>query len=369
MANKKKLRSLAAAFCFLASTALADDIRIAIAGPFTGPQAASGADMRAGALAAQDVINANGGINGKRLVLQFEDDACSPRDAVSVANRVIGNNISMLYGHFCSPATLAAMNTYRENEIAQLTLSQADQITTARHPGLFRINVSNAQLAGKLAQETMTAATRVGVIYDHTAYGRGMVDSLAPHFKAAGVTPTLYGFNPDDRDFSAIATSILAARIDTLLVAGSADQIGIIIRQLRGHAYDGRFFTPGTGTLPDVGQLAYCSAANTTAIGVGVRQDVLENRPDIQAAFKRQNVLPRDTVMISYAAIETLAEAARRADSVKPRDITNQLNLGNFSTLMGILTWDLNGDLQTAPIRGYRWVCEQGRAVLRSLPQ
>lgn len=368
MAMKTRSAGLAAIFCIFAFPALADDIRIAVAGPMTGAQAASGEDMRNGASLAAGVINARGGIDGHKIVLQFEDDACSPRDAVSVANRIIANGFTMLYGHFCSPATLAAMNIYRENKIAQLTISQADQITDdkTRHDGLFRINVSNAQLSERLAREAQMNGDRIAVIYDQGAYGQSIVQGLLPHMK---LRPVLQTIADGDRDFAAIATNLRRSQIDTAIVAGSADQIGMVIRQLRAQGFTGRFFTPGTGALPDVGNMAYCDADGTTAISVTVAHNVFDASPDIRTAFEAAGVPPRDSILISYAAIEALARARVRAGADLAPAIARELAKGGLPTLMGSLSWDRHGNLQNAPIALYRWGCEQGRAVLRSLPQ
>src|ERR1700722_13486911 len=57
----------------------AQDIRIAVVGSMTGPLAESGDENKRGAeLAAKD-INAAGGVNGRRIVLSIEDDACDPK--------------------------------------------------------------------------------------------------------------------------------------------------------------------------------------------------------------------------------------------------------------------------------------------------
>jgi branched-chain amino acid transport system substrate-binding protein len=71
----------------------AEDLRIAVAASMTGPLAESGDEVKRGAeLAAKD-INAAGGVNGRRIVLTVEDDACDPKQAVSVANHVVAERV------------------------------------------------------------------------------------------------------------------------------------------------------------------------------------------------------------------------------------------------------------------------------------
>ena len=61
------------------------DIKIAVAGPITGSDAAVGEQMRRGAAMAVVDINAHGGLLGQKLSLQVGDDACDPKQAVAIA--------------------------------------------------------------------------------------------------------------------------------------------------------------------------------------------------------------------------------------------------------------------------------------------
>ena len=63
-------------------SAHAQDVRIAVVGSMTGSLAGAGDQVKRGAeLAAKD-INEAGGVNGRKIVLSIEDDACDPKQAV-----------------------------------------------------------------------------------------------------------------------------------------------------------------------------------------------------------------------------------------------------------------------------------------------
>ena len=66
------------------------EVRIGVAGPHTGPSAAIGEQYWRGASQAAADINAAGGINGQQVALIKGDDACEPKQAVAVANRLVG---------------------------------------------------------------------------------------------------------------------------------------------------------------------------------------------------------------------------------------------------------------------------------------
>ena len=53
-------------------------LKIGVAGPLTGPNAAFGAQLKNGAEQAAADLNAKGGINGQKIELVFGDDASDP---------------------------------------------------------------------------------------------------------------------------------------------------------------------------------------------------------------------------------------------------------------------------------------------------
>ena len=103
-----------------ASTALAD-ITIAVAGPITGQYAAFGEQLKRGAEMAVADINAAGGVNGEKLVLEVGDDACDPKQAVAVANQMVSKGIKFMAGHFCSGSSIPASKVYAEEGILMIS--------------------------------------------------------------------------------------------------------------------------------------------------------------------------------------------------------------------------------------------------------
>ncbi|MBN8903952.1 MAG: ABC transporter substrate-binding protein, partial [Rhodospirillales bacterium] len=84
----------------LAAAPAQAQVHIATVGPMTGEYAAFGQQMKAGAEQAVADINKAGGINGQKLVLDVGDDACDPKQAVSVANQMAAKGVKFVAGHF-----------------------------------------------------------------------------------------------------------------------------------------------------------------------------------------------------------------------------------------------------------------------------
>ena len=92
-----------AAIALMAAPAFAQ-IKVGSAGPMTGQYAAFGEQLRRGATMAIEEINAAGGVNGQKLELVVGDDACDPKQATAVANKMVSDKVAFVAGHFCSAA-------------------------------------------------------------------------------------------------------------------------------------------------------------------------------------------------------------------------------------------------------------------------
>src|ERR1043166_6614181 len=89
----------------LSTAALAQDLTVAVAGPMSGGESAFGRQMKNGADMAVADLNAAGGVLGKKLALDVEDDACDPKQARSVAERIRSAKIPFVAGHYCSSSS------------------------------------------------------------------------------------------------------------------------------------------------------------------------------------------------------------------------------------------------------------------------
>src|SRR5918995_2591815 len=116
----------------LSTTALAQDISIAVAGPMTGGEAAFGRQMKNGAEQFIADFNAGPGLMGKKLKLEVGDDACDPKQARSVAEKLAGMKVPFVAGHFCSSSSIPASEVYSESNVLQITPASTNPQFTER---------------------------------------------------------------------------------------------------------------------------------------------------------------------------------------------------------------------------------------------
>src|SRR5467141_1491848 len=136
----------------LSTAALAQDITIAVAGPMTGGESAFGRQMKNGAEQAIADLNAAGGVLGKKLQLNIEDDACDPKQARSVAAKIAGAKIPFVTGHYCSSSSIPASEAYADGNVLQITPASTNPLYTERK--LWNV----ARVCGRDDQQGLVAA-------------------------------------------------------------------------------------------------------------------------------------------------------------------------------------------------------------------
>jgi branched-chain amino acid transport system substrate-binding protein len=114
---KKLLMTGVALTAMVALSGVANaQIKLGVAGPITGPNAAFGAQLKNGVEQAVEDINAKGGVLGQKLTVTVGDDRSDPKEGVSVANKFVGDGVKWVVGHFNSGVTMPASEIYQPED-------------------------------------------------------------------------------------------------------------------------------------------------------------------------------------------------------------------------------------------------------------
>lgn len=110
-----------------------DPIKIGYLGPLTGEAASYGMDTLSGVKIALEEINAQGGINGRKIELIAEDGRCTGTDAAGAAQKLIHvDKVSVIIGGQCSGETLAAAPIAEAAKVPMMSpLSSSPDVTKA----------------------------------------------------------------------------------------------------------------------------------------------------------------------------------------------------------------------------------------------
>jgi branched-chain amino acid transport system substrate-binding protein len=349
---------LAAGLAF-AGVAHADDIKIGVAGPLTGPNAAFGAQLQRGAEQAIADINAAGGVNGSKLVLELGDDVSDPKQGVSIANKFVGDGVQFVVGHFNSGVSIPASEVYAENNILEITPSATNPTYTER--GLWNVfrtcgrDDQQGAVAGAYIAEHFKGVP-VAVIHDKTTYGQGLADETKKALNKAGVTEVVYeGINVGDKDFSALISKLKAAKVGLIYWGGLQTEGGLIARQSGEQGLKAQFFS-GDGIVSS----DFAAIAGPAAEGVlnTFSPDARKNPASKTAVeeLRKAGFEPEAYTMYSYAGVQVIAAGIAKAGSADPQKVAATLKAsGPFSTVIGPLSFDSKGDRTTADYVMYVW--------------
>jgi branched-chain amino acid transport system substrate-binding protein len=346
----------AAALLALAGPARAD-IVIGVAGPMTGSYASFGAQMRAGAEQAVADLNAAGGINGQKLRLKVGDDACDPKQAVSVANDMAEDHAVFVAGHYCSGSSIPASSVYADEDIIQISPASTNPAFTDNRPGpgIFRLCGRDDQ-QGKVAGTYLAnhfKGKNIAILNDKSAYGKGLADQTAAALHALGGKEVVNeAYTAGEKDYSALVSKLKAARVDVVYLGGYHTEAGLILRQMRDQGLHAQMLSGDAMNTQEFWSI-------TGPIGAGTMFTFApdpRNNPaaaKVVAEFRAKKVNPEGYTLYTYAAIQAWAQAAQAAKSVEFDPVVKALDSVTFETVIGKVRFDKKGDDATAG--GYVW--------------
>src|SRR4030088_2734812 len=344
----------------LSTTALAQNISVAVAGPMKGGESAFGRQMKNGAAQAAGGFNAHavGGVLGKKLALEVGDDACDPKQARSVAEKFASAKIPFVAGHYCSSSSIPASEAYADGNVLQITPASTNPLFTERK--LWNV----ARVCGRDDQQGLVAADyiakfykgkNVAILNDKTTYGKGLADETKKALNKAGFTEKMFeSYNKGDKDFTAIVSRMKRDNIDLVYVGGYHQESGLIGRQMRdqglktvlmaGDALADKEFASITGP-----------AGEGTLFTFGPDP---RNKPTAKAIvdrFKSKKIDPEGYTLYTYAAMQIWSQAVAKAKTTDPKKVMDTIKAGSWDTVIGKLEFDAKGDIKQLDYVVYKW--------------
>src|SRR6201995_5613945 len=342
----------------LSTAAFAQDTTIAVAGPMTGGESAFGRQMKNGADMADPDPTTPGGVLGKKLALDVEDDACDPKQARSVAEKIASAKIPLVAGQYCSSSSIAASEAYPDGNVLQIPPASTNPLYTERK--LWNV----ARVCGRDDQQGLVAADyiaknfkgkNVAILNDKTTYGKGLADETKKALNKAGFTEKMFeSYNKGDKDFTAIVSRMKRDNIDLVYVGGYHQESGLMVRQMRdqglktvlmaGDALADKEFASITGP-----------AGDGTLFTFGPDPRNKPTAKKIVDTFKAKNIDPEGYTLYTYAALQVWTQAVARAGTTEPKKVMETIKASAWDTVIGKLEFDAKGDIKQIDYVVYKW--------------
>lgn len=191
-----------------------DNLTIAVVGPMSGKSEANGKSILQGVQAYIESVNGEGGINGKKLVLDIYDDQNNPNKAAEMAQLIHKNNRALaVIGHNYSSCSLRSGEIYRQHSIPAISPTSTDINVTKNNDWFFR-TVYNDKLQGRFLANYAVKILKhknVSIIHEDLTYGFYLAKVFSEAVKELGGQVKFQRtFQVSDPDISKTFTNIVS---------------------------------------------------------------------------------------------------------------------------------------------------------------
>ena len=343
-------------------------VKIGMSGPYTGGAAAYGKDFESAVKLALEDANAAGiKLDGQAVKFELvsEDDAGDPKQAVSVAQRLVDMKVAGVVGHLQSGATIPASKIYFEAGIPQVAPAATNPtFTRQKFNTAMRVIGDDSQVGAAMASYIVgkMGLKSVAVIDDRTAFGKGLADVVASTVPTVGGKVEAREFTTDKAtDFKAILTSIKSKNVQAIFFGGLNAQAGPLKRQMVDLGMKMPLFGSSISSDEFIEFAGKDAAEGTFSADSG---QAIENMPGGPDFVKKFNAKYGKVVMYApygYDATNVLINAMKAANSADPKKYLPAIAKLNFKGVTGPIAFDEKGDLRSAAVtffqvKGGAWV-------------
>jgi branched-chain amino acid transport system substrate-binding protein len=347
---------LALGFALALTQSATAQVKFGVAGPITGPNAATGAQMKNGVeQAAVDL----GTILGQKIAVEYGDDVSDPKQGVSVANKFAGDGVKFVIGHYNSGVTIPSSEVYQENGIVEITPASTNPTVTERNMwNIFRTCGRDDQ-QGRVAGTYILAhfkGKKIAFVNDKTTYGKGLADETLKTIRAGGMDAVLYeGINTGEKDYSALISKIKQSGADLVYFGGLYTEGGLIVRQMRDQGVKAPLMG-GDGITSDEFAAVGGPGVEGTLMTYGPDPRNKPQAKDVVAKFRAKKFEPEAYTLYSYAGVQIIKQAAEAAKSLDTKKVAEMMHSGMpFKTVLGDIAYDKKGDITKLDYVMYLW--------------
>ena len=343
---------------FLGSSVQAATLKIGVAGPLTGDQAAFGEMLKNGATLAVEEWNAKGGVSvgGKKMKVDilWGDDRHDPREGVSIANKFVNSGAVGIVGHFNSSVSIPASTVYAEAGVLQITPASTNpKLTEQGFSTVFRVcgrDDQQGEVAANYIVDTLKLK-RIAILHDKTTYGQGLADETKRFLEKRGVKAVFYsGVVQGDKDYTPVLTAAKQKKPELVYFGGIHPEAILLVKQMRERLGMKALFMSGDGIVTD----EYYKIAGKSAEGT-----YLTFTPDQTKLSAAQNVLKNHRkrygkevgayTIYSYVATNLILNAIQATGSTKGAKLSAHLRSKPWNTSLGKLQFNKKGDVLESP--------------------
>ena len=313
--------------------------------PLTGGVSTFGQHSRWGSELAMAEANANGGVLGRKIEIDFQDNRCNPAEAVkSVTQMISDKKIVAILDGLCSSAALAIMPLVERAEIPFI-VANASATSIAEKSGVggnkwtFKVNPTDASMLDALVTWLAkdNKAANIAFLGEDTDFGRAGVSGLQAALKKHNLALASVDFyQKGSADFTTVFAKLKSKKPGLLALYAIDADFQNAMRQW--YAAGGGIPLTGRVLVDQVPKEIMASGfldGTTSVQPYDPSIDTPGNKAFVETFTKKYGTAP---ILISFEAYETtrvLIDAIRRAGSTEPAAIREALTKTKFPSILG----------------------------------
>jgi len=212
-------------------------IKLGATFPLTGDVASYGIHAKNGIQLKVDEVNAKGGVDGKQISVDFQDDQNSIKDAVSIFDDFATiKKYPVVFGSAGSSVTLAlAPLANRYKVILMSPVSSSSKLSTEGGDYFFRTVPSDNLQAEMLAQIVFNdSIKKVAIVYTNNSWGKPLTDGFKKVFENLGGEVVFEeGVMENTTDFRTIILKLKKLDFDAIVSPTYPKGGGLFVKQLK----------------------------------------------------------------------------------------------------------------------------------------
>jgi len=310
-------------------TSSATTIKIGMVTPLTGNVATYGQSHLKGYTMAIDEINAQGGVNGKKLVLLTYDDGGVPANAATGAQKFADQkDIILITGSCTSSSTLAMVPITAKAKIPHMVVSSSAKSLDGASPYFSRMSTLDAVVGQNMIDviADKLKAKKIVIVYANTDSGKTLAASCEAEAKVKNlVVLASISYLETDQDFSAIVTKIQSLKAEAIALCGYYTDSALLMKQARQAGLN----AIGVGST-SVFSPKYIEIGGAAAEGTIVLCPFLavSTKPVVQEFVKKFNekyqITPDSYAALAYDQVYVIKAAIERAEAANNGKLTRE---------------------------------------------
>ncbi len=348
----------------LQAVELSEPIKIGFHAPLTGFAAADGKSARLGAELAIEQINAQGGIQGRKVEMVTYDDGGKPEEGVQIANRLITQDkVAIAVSGSHSGPSRAAATAFQRARIPYVAAYAIEPNITKAGDFIFRttfVGDVQGRAGAKLIGENL-GKKKVVILKLNNDFGVALSNGFKEVAAKFGITIVgEYSFAMADRQFGPLISSVKHDQPEAIYATGYYFNAGPLISQLRAAGVK----------VPIIGQEGYdgqsfIEIAGKSAEGVIITTSLNRDSTAPQVInfiedFENKKKQPVDMVAAStYTAFMVSAAALRKVPSLEGEKLRDALIVTNLVTPTGTISFnslhEVRKAVQNQIVKNGRW--------------